>query len=282
MKLSVNTRTTRLRGGVVGLLAFACIQLSTSVALGQYASGVLADFEPADFVLEIEGALVASAEVYQSRSAGAILILSPDLSSPVLLRLRTAEVETIDLMKVNRRLNGLIDLLPEPTIAPQGKFQVSKDGNGVSFLVDGRRAALKEKPPLLGDQDVAGLAAYSADYRKGAEAYSGSAPIIQKLRGETRPVTVKVYFGSWCGFCKQMVPRIMNVAQQLEGSKINIDFYGLPHDIHEDAQAAALEINAVPTGVVYIDGKEVDRISGNGWKIPELAINNALTKAGSS
>ena len=129
---------------------------------------------------------------------------------------------------------------------------------------------------------LAGLAAYSADYRKGAEAYSGSTPIIQKLRGETRPVTVKVYFGSWCNFCKQMVPRIMHVAEQLKGSKINIDFYGLPHDIHSDRQAESLGISAVPTGVVYLEGKEVGRISGNGWKIPELAINNALTKAGSS
>jgi thiol-disulfide isomerase/thioredoxin len=71
----------------------------------------------------------------------------------------------------------------------------------------------------------------------------------------------------------------MNVAEQLKGSKINIDFYGLPHDIHEDAQAESMGISGVPTGVVFVDGKEVDRISGNGWKIPELAINNALSKA---
>ncbi len=282
MKLSVDRGTKGLRAGVFGLIALAFMQMSSPVALAQYASGVLTDFKPADFVLELNGVLFPSAEVHQSRAAGAILILSSELSSPVLLRLRTAEVETVDLMKVNRRPDGVIDLLPDATVAPQGKFQVSRDGNGVSFFVEGKRAALREKPPLLGEQSVAGLAAYSADYRRGAEAYSGSEPIIQKLRTASRPVTVKVYFGSWCDFCKQMVPRIMNVAEQLKGSKITIDFYGLPHDIQTDRQAASLGISSVPTGVVYLEGKEIGRISGNSWKIPELAINNALIKAGSS
>jgi hypothetical protein len=38
-------------------------------------------------------------------------------------------------------------------------------------------------------------------------------------------------------------------------------------------------IKSVPTGVVFLGGREVGRISGNGWKIPELAINNVLVKA---
>jgi hypothetical protein len=28
--------------------------------------------------------------------------------------------------------------------------------------------------------------------------------------------------------------------------------------------------------VVFIDGKEAGRISGNGWRVPELSINNLL------
>jgi hypothetical protein len=32
----------------------------------------------------------------------------------------------------------------------------------------------------------------------------------------------------------------------------------------------------VPTGIVYVDGKEVGRIVGGEWQMPELAIKNVL------
>ena len=70
--------------------------------------------------------------------------------------------------------------------------------------------------------------------------------------------------------------RIMAVADRLEGSKITFDFYGLPPGISGDPEAGRMGIQAVPTGVVFIDGKEAGRISGNGWRVPELAINNLL------
>jgi thiol-disulfide isomerase/thioredoxin len=233
-------------------------------------------FEPVGFDVTLNGKELEGAEVYQAESAGAFLILSEDLAAPVLLRLRDGQVETLNLMKVNHNPNGTVDVLADATLAPQGGFQVNADRTGVVFMVDAQTVEMKEKPPLLGSQQAAGLKSYDPHYERTAEAYAPSDPIVEKLREQSRDVKVSVFFGTWCGACKQMVPRIIAVADRLEGSKITFDFYGLPRGISADPEAGRMGIEAVPTGIVFIDGKEAGRISGNGWRVPELAINNLL------
>ncbi len=117
---------------------------------------------------------------------------------------------------------------------------------------------------------------YSADYVRAAAAYSPSRPILERLRSESRAVTVEVYFGSWCPFCQQVLPRIMRVGEELAGSNIRVDYYGLPRGFGSDPKASALKITGVPTGVVFIGGREAGRITGNAWKIPELSLNKIL------
>jgi len=233
-------------------------------------------FEPVGFEVTLNGKQLKGAEVYQAESAGAFLILSEGLAAPVLLRLRDGQVETLNLMKVNHNSNGSVDVLAGATLAAQGGFQVNGDRTGVVFMVDAQTVELKEKPPLLGSQQAASLKSYDPHYERTAEAYSPSDPIVEKLREQDKDVKVSVFFGTWCGACKQMVPRIIAVADRLEGSKITFDFYGLPPGIAGDPEAGRLGTEAVPTGVVFVDGKEAGRISGNGWRVPELAINNLL------
>jgi hypothetical protein len=57
---------------------------------------------------------------------------------------------------------------------------------------------------------------------------------------------------------------------------VRFEYYGLPRRITEDAEARAMNISGVPTGIVYRDGREVGRISGNSWRTPEQAILEIL------
>ena len=207
--------------------------------------------------------------------------MAPELAAPVLIQLREAKVETVDLMKVSRNGDGSIDLLADAMLAPQGAFQVNNDRTGIIFSVDGQGAELKEKPPLIGLQEIAALEEHSPEYRRTAEAYTPSNPIVASLKEQSADVRVRVFFGSWCSACKQMVPRIIKVAEQLNGSKIDFEFYGLPIGISGDPEAKKLGITGVPTGVIFRGDEEIGRISGAGWKVPELAINSTLAKAGS-
>lgn len=239
----------------------------------------IVDFQPAEYVVERSGSEI-DAEVFRSQSAGAILVLSKQLEAPILLRLRDAKVETVNLMKVDRRGDGGLTLLPSPTLERSGSFTVAAGGTGVEFTVGGRPMTLSEKPPLLGAQELAGMRAYSADYVRSAAAYSPSAPILARLRSESRPVRVEIFFGSWCPYCQQMVPRMMRVAEELASSGIDFDFYGLPREIDSDKRASGADVHSVPTGIVYVSGKEAGRITGNGWRVPELALNNILVRDG--
>lgn len=243
--------------------------------------GTLTDFQPVTYRFEVAGRPLADAEVYQSRSTGSMLILASDLEAPVLIRLREGRVETVNMMKVDKKPDGSVTLLQDPTLASLGSYRLTSDRTGVGFDLNGQEAVLREKPHLLGNQKLESMQAYSLEYVRGAAAYTPSNPVVTKLREQTDDVKVLVFFGSWCAACKQMVPRIMKIDEQLDGSKVQFDYYGLPQGraFSADTKASSMGISSVPTGVVFLDGKEVGRISGNGWKIPELAINNVLVKA---
>jgi thiol-disulfide isomerase/thioredoxin len=258
-----------LAWGLVGALGLAAASWSQ-------AAFTISDFAPVGYMLKLDGQAVDSAEVFQSRAAGAFLIVADELPAPIMIKVRDAQVQTVDLMKVNRLDNGNVELLPNATLAHQGTFQVSSDRTAIEFDVDGQSGELREKPPLIGMQTIPTMFGHSPEYQRGAEEYQPSDPILTRLKDQPDNVEVRVFFGSWCSACKQMVPRIIKVAEKLEGSKITFNFYGLPHGITGDPEAQRFEISSVPTGVIFRSGKEIGRISGGGWKIPELAINNLL------
>ena len=276
LSISISEASREPLGAVVSTVLVMAVLMTLAAGPILAAGPPIFGFEPVGFQVTLNGKELQGVEVYQAQSAGAFLILSEELGAPVLLRMRDGQVETLDLMKVNHNANGTVDVLAGATLAAQGGFQVNADRTGVMFMVGGQTAELKEKPPLLGSQQAAGLKAYDPHYERTAEAYSPSDPIVEKLRQQDQDVKVSVFFGTWCGACKQMVPRIIAVADRLEGSKITFDFYGLPPGIAGDKEAGRMGIEAVPTGVVFVDGKEAGRISGNGWRVPELAINNLL------
>ncbi len=239
------------------------------------AQAPMAGFAPTgDYVLALDGQTDASAEVYVLGQGTAYLVLSDRLASPVLLEPRAGVARSLSLLKVARQEDGTIDLLPQAVIADLGRFTI--DLEGVAFVVDGKAAQLKTKPPYLGSGGIDELLAYSADYQREAAAYVCSEPILRDLRAQPQAVEVRVFFGSWCPYCQQVMPRILKVAQQLAGSKIALEFYGLPRDLANDPEAGRYDISGVPTGVVLVGGREVGRIGGGDWKIPELAIKNAL------
>ena len=237
----------------------------------------MSGFLPIDkFVFIIDGEEDVAAEVFQSQAAGAYLVLSTAVESPVLVQARSAVVSTVNLMKVDRQPDGSVNLLAGAALDPLGKFNIAADG--ITFAVGGGSAELRNKPWLLGLQDLNGMKAYSREYRDGASAYAYSQPIVNQLLAESRPVEVKVFFGSWCPHCQTVLPRVLRVAEELSGSKVQLSFYGLPQGpgFKADPEVKRFDIDSVPTGVVLVDGREVGRISGSGWKIPELAIKNAI------
>lgn len=264
---------TFLRSPLVGVAI--CMLCAVPLLAQVPADAVFQGFAPSgDYVFEMGGKDVDGAEIYHSERAVAYLITAPSLRSPLLVSPRTGAVESVSLMKVSKRADGIIDLLADATFQRVDAFKI--EGESVVFTVNGQTAKLKPRPWVLGLQDAAAVKNSNPDYARKAARYQPDAKAVAALRAEQRDVKVRVYFGSWCPFCKEHVPMLLRVIEELKGAKIRFEFYGLPRPFSGDAEATRDKVNGVPTGIVYVGGKEVGRMSASGWQAPEVTINQLL------
>ncbi len=266
------TPSKRTLGASILLLA---LTLVASPVLFAQAGGPMNGFaRTGDYLLELDGSMIDDARVYRSSSAQAVLIVASDLPAPVLIRPRFRTVEKVSLLKMNEKQDGSIDLLPNPTYASEESFSV--DGSDVVFSVEGRAARLKLKPAISGFQTPAAIFDDSPEYEQRAGFYTPDASVVEELRAQGKEVRVQIFFGTWCPACGQMVPRILKVAEQTRGSKLQFAFYGLEREFSGDAEASRLGIRSVPTGVIWVDGEEAGRLVGNDWRSPEKAISDLI------
>jgi thiol-disulfide isomerase/thioredoxin len=227
-----------------------------------------------DYQLVVGGKLQPAAEIYALPSGvPAFLILSSALPSPVLLSPGEGSVQTVQLMKIVKRSNGTVDLMADAALSPQGKFELV--GEDVRFKTEGRTAALQPRPSLLGLKKAVDLTNYNPEYARRAKAYQPNAKSVQQLRNVAKPTRVRVYFGSWCPHCKEHVPLLLKVEEQIKGSKIQFEYYGLEKGLNDGA-SKQFGIHAVPTGVVYSNGKEIGRLGTADWVAPETALASLL------
>jgi thiol-disulfide isomerase/thioredoxin len=235
---------------------------------------VLRDFQrTGDYVLVINGRRVP-AEIYQSQRAAAYLVMSSSFLSPVLLSQGLGVAQTVNLMKLNKKPDGSIDLLSDAVLSTQGALDVrdEQDSLEVHFKADGISAALVTTPPLLGLRRVDEVTAHNPEYLPRAASYAPSPQAVATLKKEQRPVTVRIFYGSWCPHCREMVPHAIKLEQLLKGSKIHFEYFGLPPHFGTDPPAVQNHISAVPTGIVYFAGKEIGRIANNAWLAPETTL----------
>ena len=271
---------THMRSVFRATLAILLLAAPAAVrAQGVPADGVLRGFQPSgDYTLNVNGKPV-SAEIFQNSKIAAILVLSSSLPSPVLLQPGAAgSVQTVHIMKVAKKPDGTVDLLADAVLAPIGQFQMA--GENITFDYEGRKVSLNPKPPLIGLRKGADLKAHSPEYVRTAQGYKPDGPALASLKKETRPVTVRVVFGSWCPHCRQHVPYILRVEDELKASKskVKFEYLGLPRPpaAWQNPEVKKLNVKGVPTGIVYVNGREVGRIEGNGWNTPEVLLNKIV------
>lgn len=262
---------------VTSLAVFAVVLPTPDPVAAQLQSPQYQGLTPiGDFQVRVDDELIRDAQIYRGARPPAFLILTPALPAPTLLVPGQGGVRTLNLMKLAKRADGTIDVLPGATLAPQGSFRM--DGTAVVFDVEDKEVRLEEKPPLLGLQEAADLKEYSANYEKGAAAYTPNESTVSELGAVAKPVRVRIFFGTWCPLCSRTVPHIVRLAEELQGSKIDIEFYGLPRGFGEEPEAAKHGVTAVPTGIVFVDGKEAGRIQGQSWLRPEQVLQDILSK----
>lgn len=81
--------------------------------------------------------------------------------------------------------------------------------------------------------------------------------------------SVLLFSASWCSGCRVVKPYV----KQLQDEGVDIKIIDAES---EAALAAELNVNALPTFIVYQDDKELDRISG---AIPRTKLENFIAEA---
>lgn len=257
--------------------AVTCAALALCVVAPATAQEFKGFVPSGEFTVKFNGEDLADSTLYHSEQSGAFLIMSPNLKAPVLMNTRGRVAQGVSFMKVTKHEDGSIDLLPDAVYKTFGPLKPS--GKTVSFDVDGAKMVLTTKPALLGTQNEDSLAEYNPSYAYKAAKYKADAKQITELKGEARDVTVKIFFGTWCPVCSRLVPKVMNVSETLEGSKIKFEYYGLPRMMSDDPVTDELKLRGVPTGVVYVNGKEIGRLSGQELYKPESGLQKVLSGA---
>jgi thiol-disulfide isomerase/thioredoxin len=272
----------RYRFSCAVILALLLLSSSGSAqAPGHQPTGTLPESEIkglypiGDYVLEVDGTKAPTARFYLAEHIPAVLIEAAEMPSLVLLVPGSSEVRSVPPANLSKTTESLVDLSLD-SIKDQGKLQIL--ASWIVFAVDARKMVLKERPWLLAHTDIASLKKHSPEYVWRADAYTPDPKVIEELKNQTQDVNVRVFFGSWCAHCKRHVPLMTKVDEALDGSRIQIDYYGLPRGWGNHPVAGPLKIRAVPTAVIFIDGKEVGRIKAEQWASPEEAIKEILEK----
>jgi len=231
-----------------------------------------------DFFLVVDEQRVP-AEIYKSERPFSALVISPALPAPALFL--ADSIAAVKPEAVEKKPGGLVGLRPEGVLAQQGTYEYA--GAEVHFTFQGRKGALMPVSPLLGLRRVEEVTSHNPEYLADAQSYPVSAPVVDTLRKEKRQVTVRVYYGSWCGHCRKLVPHAVKLEQNLTAGKIRFEYFGVPDSFSSDPELQKLGVTSIPTGIVSVDGRQAGRIVGDTeWSSLESALQGILKAAEST
>jgi thiol-disulfide isomerase/thioredoxin len=278
----LNLAATRRRAASLAL-ALAALSLGSAGAGAQGGNGILGLQATGEYILLLGGKEQAKAEIYMGGRPAGILLISSQWASPVLIAQLSGRVETIDLMKVAKKPDGSVDLLPGAILGSEGTIRFEPSGD-IAFRSQGKEATLRPRPHLLGNQTRQSLLDHDPAYRRRAEAFRPDAAVLADLRAalerRTQPVRVLVFFGSWCSHCAENLPKLLRVEGDLAGtSNVRFEYHGMSKTSFEtDPEGRKYGIKFVPQGVVFVDGKEVGRLESGAWLRPESALRDLIAK----
>ena len=143
-------------------------------------------------------------------------------------------------------------------------------------MLDGKKVRFIDKPPLLGTHTREEIFAYDPSYAYRAATVDPPTTYLDAINDWPQTVLVKIYFSTQCQVCRELLPGIFKTVDRIKNPRFKFEFHGMPLPASKDPLGVELKITDFPTGILYVDGKEVARASGHSWRMPDMAIHNAL------
>ena len=123
-------------------------------------------------------------------------------------------------------------------------------------------------------------APHSEWYFKGYDTYKPDQDIVNKLTViNTENVTIKIILGTWCPDSRREVPRFIKIIDMWKFPPDKITYIGVDDaKLSPVAEYSGLDIQRVPTFIIYINNVEAGRIIENPVTSLEQDILNILAK----
>lgn len=109
------------------------------------------------------------------------------------------------------------------------------------------------------------ILANGQEWKDKYDKYEPPADMLNDLKGMLGSnMKIDVYLGLWCPDSRNNVPPFIKILDRL-GARIPVRYFGVPRKASRDVKyyVEEMDVEKVPTFIVYRDGKEIGRIVEN-------------------
>jgi hypothetical protein len=210
----------------------------------------------------VDGRLDRSVQILSADGGRKLAVLLPGSKKALVLDRGAATFSTVPKKAFAFTPDGAAaDLTAGAKWKPGGAARKVDAANWI-LSWKGRTVLVSRHQGLVGDVTEEALFAGVPAWRRLMDSYTPDASAVAALASETRDVTMRVVFGTWCGDSKEFVPRVLKTVRAAANPRIRVRLVALDNDFlrPQDVIADGRIIN-VPTVIVESGGGELGRVT---------------------
>ena len=210
----------------------------------------------------VDGRLERAAQVLSADSGKRLALLLPGVKQALVLDRDASTFSVVPRKAFRVAADGAsAELAPDAKPKAAGTFR-KVDASTSIVAWKGTTVLVSRHQGLVGEVSESSLFSAVPVWRGLTESYEPAPAAVAALKTETRPVTMTVVLGTWCGDSKEFVPRVLKSVREAANPKIAVRLVALDNDfLHPQDVIGGRRIINVPTIVVESDGRELGRIT---------------------
>jgi thiol-disulfide isomerase/thioredoxin len=148
-----------------------------------------------------------------------------------------------------------------------------QDESTLRINLEGMDVSVIPRPHLIGETTIDKILNHSPAYQHAMDMHQPSTGAFQFLSQYKKPTNIIIAFGTWCQHCKKIVPTIMKTISECNNSNLDCSFIGISKDFDQPAEFLRKnKVKTLPSVIVFQEGKEIGRITGN----PKVSMEDDL------
>jgi hypothetical protein len=246
-----------LHRATVLFLAAALLIFSTNVA---FAEGPTWRDSTRD--VYVNGHLDRAVKVFSADSGKKTAVLLPGARKALLLDREASTFSVVPRKAFSMTPDGAgAELAADAAPKSGGAFQ-KVDASGSILSWKGKTVLVSRHQGLVGDVTEGALFGAVPVWRQLMDAYTPVPAAVAAIGKESRPITMTVVFGTWCGDSKEFVPRVLKTVHAAANPNVSVKLVALDNEFLRPPDVIARwRVINVPTVIVESAGIEVGRIT---------------------